>query len=492
MLSSRPVATAPPACSSAHGARRRTCWVATAAALGVVLGATGIAIGPAAPFSARAGAASSSTASSSTCDLSALSKHKGTVDIDFWESMVTANAKTLTKLTTAFNASQSKVHVTLVQQKSYTTTWTKYQAGLSNGELPDLVQLTAIDLQGAVDSRSILPVQSCIDAAHYKTSGFIPRVLAAYKLDGTEEAMPFAASGPVLIYNQLAFEADGIATPPATLTQLLADAAVLKAHGSGMGLQLAPSYLETWLASADNLFVNHTNGRKGRATKVVFDSADNRAIWSDLDKLVSSGDAVTNPATGPDEYDNLLGIGSGQYAMTIDTTAVLGTVEAVLASGSYPNVKLGVAPFPVFSSKVHGGIQVGGSALYISDRKSALDEAASWDYIAYLDSTASQATWSAGTGYVPIRTASAASATVRSLWSSDPGYEVAYKQLLSGKSDAATAGAVIGPYTQVRTDELDAIESVLQGGVSPSAALASAQKQMDAALSSYNQRIGSS
>ena len=61
---------------------------------------------------------------------------------------------------------------------------------------------------------------------------------------------------------------------------------------------------------------------------------------------MKSGDATTNPSTGPSEFDNLLGIGSGKYGMTIDTSAALGTVTQVLGRGKYPNVKLGISAFP--------------------------------------------------------------------------------------------------------------------------------------------------
>lgn len=460
------------------------------AALGAALSASGISLG--AWFGQVAGASSrSSGSSSSSCPVSALAKHKGTVHIDFWESMVTANGKTLQALTNAFNAAQHKVHVTLVQQRSYTTTWIKYQAGLSNGQLPDVVQLTSIDLQGVVDSRSVVDVRSCMEAAHYKTSDFLPRVLSAYELNGVQIGMPFAVSGPVLLYNQLAFAADGITSPPKTLSELVADAAILKAHGSGMGLKLDPWHLETWLASADQLFVNHDNGRKGRATKSVFDTATAQKIWTDLDQMVKSGDATTNLATGSAAFDNLLGIGSGKYAMSIDTTAVLGTVEAVLATGQYPDVKLGVAPFPVYSSKLRGGIEVGGSALYISNHAAPIDRAAAWSYISYLDSTTSQAKWAKGTGYIPIRKSSSKTSTVKALWTANPGYKVAYEQLVGGADSNATSGVALGPYTQVRSAELAAEESMFQGGVAPAAALAHATSQIDQIITQYNQRIGS-
>ena len=441
----------------------------------------------AAPALSPAGAASLPK-----CPTAALAKAKGTVNISFWESMNRTNGTTLTTLTNQFNSSQSKIHVTLVDQNSYTTTWAKYQAGLSNGELPAVAQLQDINLQGAIDTQSILPAQSCINATKYKTSDFVSRALAYWKADGIQQAMPFAVSNPIVYYNKQAFKAAGLTPtkPPATLSQYVADAAALKAHGSGTGLVLDPWHLETWLATANTLFANNANGRAARATKAAFAGKNALKVFTALDQLVTSGDAVTNPSTGTDEYDNLLGIGSGKYAMTIDTSAALGTISSLLNSGQYPNVTLGIGPFPVLSTKIKGGVEPGGSALYISNKVPAAQQAAAWQYITFLDSPASQATWGAGTGYIPIRKSATATATIQKLWATNPGFKVAYEQLVTGATTSATAGAVIGPFPTVRTDELTAEESMYTHGVSPAKALAGLVKSVNTTLANYNQRLG--
>ena len=406
--------------------------------------------------------------------------------------MVDANGQTLAAITNAFNTSQSKVHVTLVSQASYDDTWQKYEAGLTNGQLPDAVQLEDQRTQAAIDTQSFLPVQSCMNAAHYSTSDYLARPLDYWKVDGVQEALPFAVSAPILFYNQLAFTKAGLnpASPPTTLPQLLADAKALKASGSGMGLVLDPWHLETWLASANQLFVNNQNGRKGRASKSSFVTKTAKQIFTDLDSLVRSGDATTNPASGPSEFDNLLGIGSGKYGMTIDSSADLGTVTQVLGQGQYPNVKLGIAAFPTLSSSIKGGIEPGGSGVYISSKVSALDQAASWVYLSYLCNPQSQATWAAGTGYIPVRKSAASTTTITHLWATNPGYKVAYDEINNGVNDAATSGSVIGPYADVRIDVLDAEESMYTQGVSPAKALASAASAVNNTISSYNQRLG--
>lgn len=426
------------------------------------------------------------------CPLSALRSAKKPVRISFWESMKTANASTLQALTSKFNASQHKVRVTLVQQGSYTTTWLKFQSGLSNHQEPALAQLTQTDLQGAIDTRAILPAQSCINASHYKTGDYVPRILSYYKVDGVQQALPFAVSGPVIYYNKQSFTAAGLdpTTPPATLPQYLADAKALKQHGSGTGLVLDAWHLETWLATADKPFVDHGNGRKGRATKAAFDTKTGRRIWRELDQLVTSGDAVTNPSTGSDAIDNLLGMGTGQYGMTIDSSADLGTISQVLSA--HPNVTLGVGAFPLLGTTPKGGVEPGGSALYISNAVPPAQQAAAWEYETFLDSTASQATWAAGTGYIPVRKSSVKTATIRTLWATHPGFEVAYDQLVHGPTTPATSGAVIGPYATVRKDVLTAEESMYQSNVPPATALRRAAQEVDTAISSYNQRVPTS
>jgi sn-glycerol 3-phosphate transport system substrate-binding protein len=468
---------------------RRTVAQATAALFivsGSVITSTALGVAAASP----AGASTKLP----TCNLKALATHKGVVNITFWNSAVQANATTLTAITNAFNASQTKVHVTLVAQASYDDTWNKYLAGLSNGQVPDAVQLEDIRTQAAVDTQSFLPVQSCINAAHYSTSDYLARPLDYWKVKGVQEALPFAVSAPILFYNQLSFTKAGLnpATPPTTLPQMLVDAKALKASGTGMGLVLDPWHLETWLASANQVFVNNDNGRAGRASKVAFTTKSGLQVFSELSSLVRSGDATTNPSSGPDAFDNLLGIGSGKYGMTIDSSADLGTVESVLGKGQYPNVKLGVAAFPQLSASVKGGIEPGGSGVYISSKVPALDQAAAWVFLSYLCNTQSQATWAAGTGYIPVRKSSAATTTVQQLWTNSPGYKVAYDEINNGVNDVATSGSVIGPYGDLRIDVLNAEESMFTAGVSPAKALAAAAKTANATLSLYNQRLGSS
>lgn len=438
-------------------------------------------------------AASTGTLASCHVSLAGVTKP---VQIDFWNSMTSANLTTLQTLTNQFNSSQNQVHVTLAEQADYNDTFEKYTTGLQNGQVPNLVQFQDIDLQQAIDTQSIIPAQSCIDASHYNTSDLLARALSYYKVNNVLWGMPFNVSSQVFIYSTAAFQKAGLdpGKPPTTLAEMSADAAALKRVGfeAGMGLKLEPGNLEDWIAMAGLPFANSNNGRTSRATKVKFDNATGKQLFTVLDKLVSSGDARTNPALGPDAFDNLLGIGSGKYGMTIDTSASLGTIYQLIATNpNYKGVGVGVGPMPALQASSTGGVPIQGGALYVSKKSTPQQQAAAWKYVTFLDSSASQATWAAGTGYVPLDKSAAQSSTIQALWATKPGFKVAYQQTVSGPPTAAANGAVIGPFETVRyTNEVDAWESMYLNGATPDQAAASLQTSADQTIAAYNQRLG--
>ena len=437
------------------------------------------------------GASSTTTAAATGCRPQALDSAAKPVNITVWHSMTLANLDALVALTDRFNASQRDVHVTLVNQTSYDDTFEKFRAGLSTGQLPDVMQLKDTALQQVIDSRAALPVQACVDAAHYDTSDFVPRTLAYWTVKGTLWAMPFNISNPVLIYDKVAFRKAGLdpEKPPTTLDGLQAAAqALVHAGYQGMGLKLDPWHLEQWLALEGQPYVDHGNGRQGRAGEVMFDNANGQRVFSFLSNLVRSHLAVTNPATGPGALDNLLGIGAGKYGMTIDSSGLLGSVHAALASGQYAGHEIGIGPMPGRSDD--GGVLVGGAAMYILARSSPAKQAAAWRYLTFLDQPDSQATWAAATGYVPVRKSSVDTQTIQQLWQTIPGFKVAYDQLVQGGTNIATAGPVLGAYEDVRTAVLDAEQSMYVNGVPPDQALSSAARAADQAIAAYNQRVG--
>ncbi len=440
-------------------------------------------------------ASPSAVAQSVKCPISALKKASEPVEITFWHSMPRENETTLTAITDEFNTSQSAVKVNLVNQVSYDDTFTKYKAGLQSGDLPDLVQLQETEQQQMIDTQSIVPSGACAKADKYSFSDFLPRVVRYFTIDGQMFAMPFNTSGPVLYYNKLAFTAAGLdpEQPPATLAEVRSAAEALKSTGAvagpPFGLKVEPGYVEHWLGLSNKLFVNNKNGRSARTTASVLDSKTGKQIFGWMSGMVKDGLAATNPADGASNFDNLIGIGNGNHAMSIDTSASLGTVKSLLDSGAYPNVDLGVAPMPgLVTGK--GGVLVSGGSLFIVRQSSPEKQAAAWEYAKFLNDPETQATWAVGTGYIPIRKSAASSTTMTDYWAQNPEFKVAYDQLATGPNTAATAGSVIGNYVQVRDAVREGENAMFLNGTAPNRALADAASQATAEIKDYNERVG--
>lgn len=75
------------------------------------------------------------------------------------------------------------------------------------------------------------------------------------------------------------------------------------------------------------------------------------------------------------------------------------------------------------------------------------------------------------------------------MWRDSPQTRVAYDQLISGPNDRVAAGPVLGDPTSVGDAVVDALTRMLTGDLSPRNALRQAQRDADAALADYNERL---
>ncbi|MDQ1424046.1 MAG: sn-glycerol 3-phosphate transport system substrate-binding protein, partial [Acidimicrobiaceae bacterium] len=365
---------------------------------------------------------------------------------------------------------------------------------------PELVQLPEYTLQLLADSQTIVPTQSCVNAEHYDLSDYVDRMTAYYTIGGALQAMPFNTSVPVLYYNKRAFAAAGLdpERPPATLTELRDDSEKIvssKAATFGVALDTGLDsgggwYIEQFMAMADQLFADNSNGRQARATKVLFDQGAADYLTT-LQKMVADKLAV-NVGENPQGIADLLKIAdaSEPAAMAIHTSAALASALSVIKAGTFAGVKpedLGIGPLP---SPTTGGNPVGGGAsLWIVKDKTPEQTAAAWDFVKYLTSPAVQSTWAAATGYVPVRTSSANLDPIKTTYTSDPRFKVAYDSLTGHAIDPASAGPVLGPLREVRKRTAQAVQAVLSGS-DVNNELKSAATDADALIADYAKRTG--
>ena len=432
------------------------------------------------------------------CPTDALADASGTVEIAFWHGMSGPLGEELTRLTDAYNASQDKVKVSLVQGSYEETADNYYQA--SADDRPDIVQLPEYQVQAMVDTASAIPVGKCLEASGFDTSSFLPTALQAYSTSGVQWAMPFNISNPVLFYNKRVFEAAGLDpnTPPASLEEMRSMSQQIVDTGAAkFGLSLESGfdsgggwYVEQWFAKAKEFYVDGDNGRTTRATKVLYNNQTGVDLLTFLQQMLNDGLAVDVGDNSQTGYDNLLKMAdqTEPAAMTINTSASLGPVLEVLGSGQFPNINaddVGVGPMP--GPDGAPGALIGGAALWMVDSGDDVRTAATWDFLTYLVGAQVQSEWAVATGYVPNRTDALDLEPYKGTVAADPRFAVAYQQLLDTPDAPTSAGPVVGPLRQVRSVLATAVAAVFNGE-DVQTVLDAAAEQANGLIADYNAR----
>ncbi len=429
------------------------------------------------------------------CNPEALAAATAPVEITFWHGMTADLEKALTALTDQYNASQNKVKVTLQNQGGYEQVIDKYlQSGQDSR--PEMVQSPEYAVQVFRDTNSFVPVAACAAADGYDTAALLPSTVNAYSTGGVQWAMPFNVSNPVLYYNRKIFIAAGLDPdkPPRTLEDIeKASEQIVTSGAAKYGMVVDTSfdggggwYIEQWFAKAGEFYSDNANGRSAPAAHVLFNNATGNELLGFLQRQVANGWTynVGDNTSGQDAFLKMADVNE-PGAMTIATSAALGTVLAAIQGGLAPKITvddIGVSPMP--GPNGSDTVLVGGASLWIANDKGDEKTAATWDFIKFLVNAQSQSTWAAATGYVPTRSDAVAVSPLSETYATDPRFAVAYNSLLNTPDVATAVGPLLGPQREVRVLTARALATVLGGG-DVATALNDAATQADLLLANY-------
>lgn len=429
------------------------------------------------------------------CPTDALDDADGPIEITYWHGMTADNEEALQFVVDQYNSSQDRVVVDLQNQGGYLEVIDKYYQSGDSGR-PDIVMFPEYGFQQAIDSDTVIPVEVCVRDAGFDTTTLQPSAVQAYSTAGVQWAMPFNVSNPILYYNKVMFEAAGLdpEQPPTTFDELRSMSQQLVDSGAASyGIALDTSidsgggwFIEQWFANAGELFVDNGNGREALPTEVYLDDATGIEIVTFLRDLVADGLAV-NVGDNAGGSDNFLKMADAAdpAAMTIGTSAGLGTVINVLGSGLVEGLTpddVGVGGLPGLAPEQTA--IVGGAANYVVAGNDPEVTAATWDFLTFLITPAVQSEWAVRTGYLPIVDEAIDLEPLATTYADDPRFRVAYTQLADSPDDLAHAGPQIGPHRQVR-DEMAAALASIYNGADIESTLAAAADTSNALLGQY-------
>jgi sn-glycerol 3-phosphate transport system substrate-binding protein len=413
---------------------------------------------------------------------------KGVTTVSFWHAMDGKNAEVLTQLVKEFNdQNKGKIEVKATYAGKYDDAITKYKAAIQSKSTPDVIQIYDIGTQFMIDAKQTVPMQSFIDRDKMDVSDLQPNITGYYSVDKKLNSMPFNTSMPLLYINKSLFTKAGLDPDkaPTNLDEIRTAAEKLsKKKGGpadyGFGAAIYGWLLEQFIASSGQEYCDKGNGREGRATSVNFAQDTNLAVVSWWQKMVKDGLAAN---TGRDTKAAQAAFKSGQVAMNLESTGQLGGYSEAAKAGGW---ELGAVNYPHVKAGDTGGPIIGGASLWINgvNHKDANKEAA-WQFVKFLSSPKSQATWHTGTGYFPNSKGALNQPVDVEYRKANPLFDVAVKQLDSTKLTTATQGCLLGVMPLSRMASEDALESALNGA-DPKAAMTTAADTVAAQAKTYN------
>ena len=444
-----------------------------------------------------------------TCAVDALADASGPVEVLLWHSYVARTRDTLEKLVDEYNASQDKVRVRAESQgNSYDELWSKYQQSAQSGGLPAIAILEDTATQSIVDSETILPAQSCIDADDYDTSDLVQTGIDYYSIDGAFYPGTINMSSPLLYINKNHLRAANLdpETAPATLDELREVAQAIKDSGSTetpLAMNLTSWFIETWLTGSGQPMVDNQNGRgDGETSAAAFDTAEATTVMQWIKDMNDDGLLLPIPLV-PGQIEHLLALSGDtpRASMTFETStaatsikAFLGGDQSVVADAdsgaeavNVSGIDVGAVLMPGIEEA--GQVQIGGGAWYMTESQSPEVQAAAWDFIKWWNTPATQIVWNTEGSYIPFSMTAADSPEVQQFWQSDLAgrwLALSYQQLSQGV-DPDWPGPLIGPYQDVRRAVEDGLNELTLRGKSPEETLNQASDAATKAIEAYNE-----
>lgn len=147
----------------------------------------------------------------------------GPIELQFWNGFSGPDGKTMEKIVEGFNSSHKDIQVKM-QIIPWGTFYDKVTLGLAFGGAPDLFILHANRIPEYASNNALADLDPEVKAGDFPVDDFMPKQWKAGQYDGKQIAIPLDCHPLTLYYNKKLFREAGIAEPPKTWDEFLADA----------------------------------------------------------------------------------------------------------------------------------------------------------------------------------------------------------------------------------------------------------------------------
>lgn len=399
-------------------------------------------------------------------------------EIQWWHAMGGNLGEAVNALADGFNKSQTEYKVTPVYKGSYTETLTAAIAAFRAKQAPHIVQVFEVGTANMMAAKgAVYPVyQLMADAKEpFDPKSFVGPVTGYYSTtDGKLLSMPFNSSTPVLYWNKELLQKAGLDPnkPPTTWPEL--GEMAKKAVAAGAKCGFTPQW-QTWtmienFGAWHNLpYATKDNGFGGIDIELKFNDAPR---IKHIATLAEWGKDKTFVYGGREGKSTAL-FNAGDCAFHIASSATASAIEKALGKDKFG---IGMMPYwPDVIAKPQNSI-IGGATLWVLQGKPAAEYKGVAKFLSHLSSGPVQAKWHQETGYVPVSLAAAEITEKAGFYKTNPGRDVAVKELTLNPPTPNSKGLRIGNFVQIRDIVDGELEAVWSGKKDAKTALDDAVK----------------
>ena len=406
--------------------------------------------------------------------------------IIFWHAMGGNFQPTLNKIVEEYNKSQDKIEVEALYQGSYQEALNKFKSVQGTDKAPALIQLNEISTEYMYNSGAITPMQEFVKKDNYDLTKLEDTLINYYTINGTLYSMPFNSSASILLYNKDAFKEVGLDPEKAPKSyKELAEAAKKLTKGTeryGFAMIMDAWFIEQLLANENTLYVNEENGRAGKSpTAVAYNGEKIKTIFNWLNDMYRDNTATSY---GKEYQNTRAAFLSGKVSMYIDSSAGIQQLTELA------NFEIGSAYVPSENGEFTG-VPIGGASLWITNSVSDEKQAAAWDFVKYAVSKESQALWASSTGYYSVNKEAYDLDLLKKDLEKTPQKLVAVNEIKDTQKTAATSGAIVGVFPELRKVMTDSMEKLYVGKEKIDKIIDKMVKESDRIVKRYN-RLNSS
>ena len=377
----------------------------------------------------------------------------------YWHQHSGAREERLNELVAEFNENNPwSITVEASNQGGYGDIYQKVVAGLTTGELPNLVvayqnQAAAYQLGGAVIDMNAFVNDAAWGLNEEEQADFIGAFFTQDIADGVRIGFPPNRSLEALYYNASALEEMGYDGPPTTWEEFSEMACAFAENGwSGYEGDDVMGYSIRTDASnvAAMTFANGGEIYDAETGAYNYNNDETAAGISLMKGLLDEGCANLVAERFGDQND----FAAGKNLFYMGSTSGLPFVLAAIEEGNEDPFDWTVAAFPYTDVPV---VNIYGASVSLLGPDSPVEQQlATWLFVRWFTEAEQQASWAEASNYFPVRIS--ATANLDSIFAELPQYEDAWNLLLESEGAFEPSDA---SYEIVRDEAEAAFEAVL-------------------------------